>query len=288
MAMTLDELTKNLKYGSYTPLTEEQIQQQAKDKFQTELDQLKLAAQQAYDKTALALDDQRAKLDLSYAQQEKAMRENTARSYSAADRHALTRGMQRSTYNESKLANINQEGDQALADLSASLRADQQSIDSKKAQATEQLAQQFAQYDANNRNQVAAYADELREKNYAKTREQEQYYNELQAMLYEYGLQNKKSSGGSRSNNNSTLINNTNGATDGAAPGAGVDDELFNALNKTNSTTKSVYISPSRVNLLNRSGAVEPLGKPKTITPTMTKYAVANKTVPKKTVTLRQ
>lgn len=232
MAMTLDELTKNLKYGSYTPLTEEQIQQQAKDKFQTELDQQKLAAQQAYDKTALALDDQRAKLDLSYAQQEKAMRENTARSYSAADRHALTRGMQRSTYNESKLANINQEGDQALADLSASLRADQLSIDSKKAQATEQLAQQFAQYDANNRNQVAAYADELREKNYAKTREQEQYYNELQAMLYEYGLQNKKSGGGysgGSTTNNVNIGNNPPGA--GTNPGGDVDADLFNALN---------------------------------------------------------
>lgn len=237
MAMTLDELTKNLKYGSYTPLTEEQIQQQAKDKFQTELDQQKLAAQQAYDKTALALDDQRAKLDLSYAQQEKAMRENTARSYSAADRHALTRGMQRSTYNESKLANINQEGDQALADLSASLRADQQSIDSKKAQATEQLAQQFAQYDANNRNQVAAYADELREKNYAKTREQEQYYNELQAMLYEYGLQNKKSGGGSRPpSNNPDNGNNPPGA--GTNPGGDVDADLFNALNYSVQATK--------------------------------------------------
>ena len=232
MAMTLDELTKNLKYGSYVPLTEEQIQQQAKDKFRTELDQQKLAAQQAYDKTALALDDQRAKLDLSYAQQEKAMRENTARSYSAADRHALTRGMQRSTYNESKLANINQEGDQALADLSASLRADQQSIDSKKAQATEQLAQQFAQYDANNRNQVAAYADELREKNYAKTREQEQYYNELQAMLYEYGLQNQKSSGGSRpTSNTDNTGNNTLG--NGMNPGGDVDADLFNALSNS-------------------------------------------------------
>lgn len=287
MAMTLDELTKNLKYGSYTPLTEEQIQQQAKNKFQTELDQQKLTAQQAYDKTALALDDQRAKLDQSYAQQEDSLRKNIAKTYSAADRHALTRGMQRSTYNNSTLANINLQGDEALNDLAASLRADQQSIDSKKTQASEQLAQQLAQYEAANRSQVDAYADELREDNYNKTLEQEKYHNQLQAMLYEYGLQNQKSSGGSRSNN-STLINNTNGATNGAAPGAGVDDELFNALNQTNSTTKSVYISPSRVNLLNRSGAVEPLGKPKTITPTMTKYAVANKTVPKKTVTLRQ
>lgn len=284
MAMTLDELTKNLKYGSYTPLTEEQIQQQAKNKFQTELDQQKLTAQQAYDKTALALDDQRAKLDQSYAQQEDSLRKNIAKTYSAADRHALTRGMQRSTYNESKLANINQEGDQALADLSASLRADQQSIDSKKAQATEQLAQQFAQYDANNRNQVAAYADELREKNYAKTREQEQYYNELQAMLYEYGLQNKKSSGGSRPiSNTDNTGNNPPGA--GTNPGGDVDADLFNALNTTNSGTKVVHISPSRVNLLNRSGAVEPLPTVKEVTPTNARFAVANKVVPKKTVT---
>ena len=86
MAMTLDELTQKLKYGSYTPLTEEQIQQQAKDKYQAELDQSKLTAQQAYDKTALALDNQRAALDQNYAKQTEEARKNTARSYSAADR----------------------------------------------------------------------------------------------------------------------------------------------------------------------------------------------------------
>lgn len=237
MAMTLEELTKNLKYGSYTPLTEEQIQTQAKNKYQSELEQNMLTAQQAYDKTALALDDQRSKLDAAYAQQEEALRKNTAKTYSAADRQALSRGMQRSTYNNSTLANINLQGDEALNDLASSLRADKQSIDSKKTQAAEQLAQQLAQYERDNATRVAAYADELREKDYNKTLAQDQYYNELQAMLYEYGLQNKKSSGGSYYNN-TTNDNNTNTGDNNAS--IDVDADLLDKLNRISNAANSL------------------------------------------------
>lgn len=225
MAMTLEEFEKSLKRGSYTPLTEEQIQQQAKDKFQTELDQQKLTAQQAYDKTALALDDQRSKLDAAYAQQEDALRKNTAKTYSAADRHALTRGMQRSTYNNSTLANINLQGDEALNELAASLRADQQTIDSQKTQAAEQLAQQLAQYEANNRSQVAAYADELREKDYQKRTAQDQYHNELQTMLYELGLKAQKDSGSVGS-----VGPKPTDDSPGTNPDANVDSDLLRKL----------------------------------------------------------
>lgn len=189
MAMTLDELTKSLKTGSYKPLTEEEIQQQAKNKYQAELDAAKLAAQQVYDKTALALDNQRAELDQSYAQQTETARENTARTYSAADRHALSRGMQRSTYNNSTLANINMEGDETLNRLAEALQTDQNALASQKSLAQQQLAQQLAQYDTSFNAQVAAYADQLRDLNYQRQLEQDKYHNQLQAMLYEYGLQ---------------------------------------------------------------------------------------------------
>lgn len=233
MAMTLDELTQKLKYGSYTPLTEEQIQQKARDKYQSELDASKLTAQQAYDKTALALDNQRAALDQSYAKQTEAARENTARSYSAADRHALSRGMQRSTYNNSTLANINLEGDETLNKLAEALRADQNALDSQKSLAAQQLAQQLAQYENNFNSQVSAYADQLREQDYQKRLEQEKYYNQLQAMLYEYGLQ---SGSGSRGGGGSTRPK-TPPTTDDTTPGTDNDYSLFDLLNN--------YVPPS-------------------------------------------
>lgn len=230
MAMTLDELTKSLKYGSYTPLTEEQIQQQAKDKYQAEFDQSKLTAQQAYDKTALALDNQRAQLDQNYAKQAESARKNTAQTYSAADRHALSRGMQRSTYNNSTLANINLEGDKILDDLAGALRSDQNALDSQKSLAEQQLAQQLAQYENNFNSQVSAYADQLREQDYQRRLEQDKYYNQLQAMLYEYGLQSGKSGGGGGGRGgSSTTSNNTtniNGSGDTGANGGGLWDAL--------------------------------------------------------------
>ena len=42
MAMTLDELTKSLRQGSYTPQTEEALQHQAQAKYQSEWAQNKL------------------------------------------------------------------------------------------------------------------------------------------------------------------------------------------------------------------------------------------------------
>lgn len=236
MAMTLDELTKSLKYGSYTPLTEEQIQQQAKDKYQAEFDQSKLTAQQAYDKTALALDNQRAQLDQNYAKQAESARKNTAQTYSAADRHALSRGMQRSTYNNSTLANINLEGDKILDDLAGALRSDQNALDSQKSLAEQQLAQQLAQFENNFNSQVSAYADQLREQDYQRRLEQDKYYNQLQAMLYEYGLQSGKSGGGGRSSSPRTNPPPTD-ANGGTPPSDGLLDAI-SAYTAANSKLK--------------------------------------------------
>lgn len=196
MAMTLEELTKSLKYGSYAPKTEAEIQRQAQAKYEEELAQSTLAAQQAYERTAQAIESRQGQLGAAYDRQSAAAREQTARTYSAADRQALSRGMQRSSYNNQTLANINLRGDETQDRIAQARREEEAALAGEKSLAAQQLAQQIAQYQKANQSQVSAYGEQLREQEYQRRMEQDKYYNQLQAMLYEYGLQEAKTSGG--------------------------------------------------------------------------------------------
>ena len=196
MAMTLEELTKSLKYGSYAPKTEAEIQRQAQAKYEEELAQSTLAAQQAYERTAQAIESRQGQLGAAYDRQSAAAREQTARTYSAADRQALSRGMQRSSYNNQTLANINLRGDETQDRIAQARREEEAALAGEKSLAAQQLAQQIAQYQKANQSQVSAYGEQLREQEYQRRMEQDKYYNQLQAMLYEYGSQEAKTSGG--------------------------------------------------------------------------------------------
>ena len=60
--ISLAELQKQLAQAVYTPLTDEQMMQQAQNKYASLYDQQRTAAQQAFDQTALALQQQRDQL----------------------------------------------------------------------------------------------------------------------------------------------------------------------------------------------------------------------------------
>lgn len=65
-------------------------------------------------------------MDYGYGKKREALEQNYAKSYSAADRQLLSRGMQRSSYGAQTLANINQERDKALGDVWSEQIADYQ------------------------------------------------------------------------------------------------------------------------------------------------------------------
>ena len=130
MAKSLEELIAQIQKNqqAYTPLTQQQMQEQATNRYKAVYDQKKLTAQQTYDTSDQALAQQLAGLQATYDKQREQSRENTALTYSAADRQALSRGMQRSSYNNATLANINLKGNEELQSISDTQAAQEKNI----------------------------------------------------------------------------------------------------------------------------------------------------------------
>lgn len=226
MALTLKQLEEQLSMNTYTPKTDEQMQAEAENRYKSQYDQQRTSAQQTYDASALALDQQRAGLETSYAKQAEAAAQTTRQNYAAADRQSLTRGMQRSSYNNATLANINNEGAKTQNEIQQALTTAQGNVDQQKALLTQQLAQTLAGYDTGYASDVAAYLDTLKQQEYERKLASDQYRNELLMALYEYGQ--AASSGGSYSSGGSA-------ASSAVGSGASAYDQLYSSLNASSS-----------------------------------------------------
>lgn len=196
MAMTLDELRQQLTVDTYTPKTDEQMREEANQQYASVYGQKKLAAQQTFDQTDLALSNQLASLDQSYAKQREAAAKATRASQSSLDRYSLQRGMQRSSFNAASQSNILAEGEKTLADINQSETVARQNIESQRAQLASQLAAQLGQYDVDYANDVQAYFNQLRQQDEASRVEADKYRNQLLMALYEYDQQGGSSGGG--------------------------------------------------------------------------------------------
>lgn len=196
MAMTLDELRQQLTMDTYTPKTDEQMREEANQQYASVYGQKKLAAQQTFDQTDLALSNQLASLDQSYAKQREAAAKATRASQSSLDRYSLQRGMQRSSFNAASQSNILAEGEKTLADINQSETAARQNIESQRAQLASQLAAQLGQYDVDYANDVQAYFNQLRQQDEASRVEADKYRNQLLMALYEYDQKGGSSGGG--------------------------------------------------------------------------------------------
>jgi len=194
--ISLTELQKQLQQAVYTPLTDEQMQQQAQNKYASLYDQQRTAAQQAFDQTALALQQQRDQLAVNYGQQYSAAEKAIRHSLSNADRYSVQRGMQRSSYNNANLANIGLEGNKTLNAILQGLTTAQGDVDERTALLSQQLAQQLAAFNTQQQSDIQAYIDQLRQQEYERTTAAKQYADELQMRLYEYTQAAKKSGGG--------------------------------------------------------------------------------------------
>ena len=196
MAMTLDELRQQLTMDTYTPKTDEQMREEANQQYASVYGQKKLAAQQTFDQTDLALSNQLTSLDQSYAKQREAAAKATRASQSSLDRYSLQRGMQRSSFNAASQSNILAEGEKTLADINQSETVARQNIESQRAQLASQLAAQLGQYDVDYANDVQAYFNQLRQQDEASRVEADKYQNQLLMALYEYDQKGGSSGGG--------------------------------------------------------------------------------------------
>lgn len=218
-AYTLQQLKKELlnANNAYAPKTDEQIQQEAQNRFKSTYDTRRLAANQSAERNDLALANQLAGLSTSAARQTEEAQKNTRNSLSSYDRYALQRGMQRSSYNASKLANIQALGDKTLADIQQNLSNSQAGIEAQRAQLAGQLADQLAQYDISEQDDIQAYIDQLKNTEYERQRSQQQYIDKLKMALYEYGLKELKAGGAGGSY--SSYYSNKSGSGSGSGSG---------------------------------------------------------------------
>lgn len=192
---TLDELIKKLEAnstGTYTPLTAEQMQQQAANRYASVYNQKRQSAQQSYETNDQALAQQLAGLDETYNKQREQSRQNYESAYRTADRQALGRGMQRSSYNNATLANINLKGAEAQQAINDTQAAQAKNIAEQRTLLSQQLADTLAGYDAAQQSDILAYLDELEAREYERTQDAANIQNQLAMQLYEYQFQKEQ------------------------------------------------------------------------------------------------
>lgn len=188
MATTLEDLITKLNQNSstYTPLTAEQMQEQAENRYASMYGQKRLTAQQQYDANDLALAQQLAGLQSTYDKQREQSQKNYNQTYSQADRHALSRGMQRSSYNNATLANISLEGQKAQQAINDNQAQQEGNIGEQRRQLSQQLAAQLAEYDTAQQQDILAYVDELEAREYERGLANADTQNQLAMAIYEY------------------------------------------------------------------------------------------------------
>lgn len=146
----------------------------------------RLAAQQTHDESQLLLDQQLSGLQATYDQQREQSRENYAQAYSQADRQSLSRGMQRSSYNNATLANINLAGNEAQQAINDTQAQQTSNLQEQKTLYGRQLQQTLESLTKQQQADILAKADELKKRQEELALQQQQITLQQQQMQMEY------------------------------------------------------------------------------------------------------
>lgn len=156
----------------------------AQDEYKALYDQYRLNAQQAYDTSDLALQQQRAGIADTYNQQREQSAQNYRQAVSDSDRAMLQRGLQRSTYGAQLANGLRQKGIDAQQALWEAQGKAEMNIDQQRALAAQQLAQQLQQYGNSEASEARKYARQLEEQDYERGLQGAQYQNQLFGQIY--------------------------------------------------------------------------------------------------------
>lgn len=186
----------------------------------------RLAAQQTHDESQLLLDQQLSGLQATYDQQREQSRENYAQAYSQADRQSLSRGMQRSSYNNATLGNISIAGNEAQQAINDTQAQQTGNLQEQKTLYGRQLQQTLESLTKQEQADILAKADEFKKRNEELALQQQQLQLQQQQMQMDYymweqefnakyankgggGSGGSSYSGGSSSNNSKKTPGNT-------------------------------------------------------------------------------
>lgn len=238
--MTVKDLTNALIMDSYTPRTDEELKSAAENRYSSVYDQKRLTAQQNYQTSDQAYQQQLKQLQDTLASNQQELLKNVQDSIASADRYTITRGMQRSSYGAANRANIQGKGQQSLAALLKQYSTDAGGIESSRTLLAQQLADTLAQYDIDYQNDVLAYIDEQKQLDYDRKVAADQYANQLQMQLFEYNQRYGSSGGSGGGGRRYTGY----GQQDDNPEDSGNTDSLWNSLNQQN-TYKTYNLSPT-------------------------------------------
>ena len=183
-ARSIEELAAALEKFNYTPRTEAERRAQSENLYRTQLEQALRNAQQTYEESDLALANQLIGLDTGYDRQRQSQEEAIRSAISQADRHALSRGMQRSTYNNATLANLQNKGNEALARIEENRANDRAGVEAQRAQLSRNLARAREGANADFQNQVLAEMQRMADEDYQRRLTADQNNNSTQLQLY--------------------------------------------------------------------------------------------------------
>lgn len=188
MAYTLEDLIARLEgaQSAYTPLTREEMEREAQNRYQAEYDQKRLNAQQTYQTGDAALLRELGGLEAAYDGERQRSAAQYDQTYREADRHALSRGMQRSSYNGATLAGISLAGENAQQEITERQTAHRAELEGKRTLLSEQLAGQLAGYDQGQRTDTLRYLDELEAREYDRLAAHNAEQQRLAVQIYEY------------------------------------------------------------------------------------------------------
>lgn len=173
----------------YTPRTDAELQERAQGEYASLYSAKNRAAQQEYETTDLALQQQLAGLQRTYDKQRQSSQEQYRNAYSQADRGLLQRGMQRSSYGAQTLANINMKGAEALQQIYDSQAAEENNINEQRALKSSQLASTLAGLTEEQAMDVLNRTRELQDEENTRKANAAQLSAELAGQLYGYQFQ---------------------------------------------------------------------------------------------------
>lgn len=186
MASTLEELIAKINTEPYRPMTREEMEAAANRRYQAVYDQKRQSAQDVWEASDQALVRELSALADSYASRRAQSEAQTESAYRQADRQALGRGMQRSSYHEATLSNIDLAGNAALEALGREQASQEADVEEERSLLSRQLSQQLAGFNAQQQSDTLGYLDELEAREYDRAVQSTRTSNELAMKIYEY------------------------------------------------------------------------------------------------------
>lgn len=169
------------------PITND-LMGQAELYYQSAYEAQRNAAQQTHDESQLLLDQQLSEMVKQYDQQREQSRENYAQAYAQADRQSLSRGMQRSSYNNATLGNISIAGNEAQQAISDTQARQANNLNEQKTLYGRQLQQTLESLTKQQQSDVLAKVDALKREQEQLNIQKEQLNLQQQQMQMEYDM----------------------------------------------------------------------------------------------------